>query len=102
MKKISLILPLFFISVLAFSIPAQRGIWRIATLPDGTTVRLELQGDENLHYWRAADGKCYELNENDMATPLPDIKVLQQEAQTRVAAQNIRRQMRRKNLPAAR
>ena len=102
MKKISLLLPLFFISVLAFSIPAQRGIWRMATLPDGTTVRLELQGDENLHYWRAADGKCYELNENDMATPLPDIKALQQEAQTRVAAQNIRRQMRRKNLPAAR
>ena len=39
--------------------PALRGVWKLLTLTDGTTVRAELQGDEHLRYWRSDDGRTF-------------------------------------------
>lgn len=41
------------------AIPVKPGYWRTVTLTDGTTAKVEMAGDENLVYWRAADGTCY-------------------------------------------
>lgn len=41
------------------AVPARRGVWRTATLSDGSTVRVELRGDEHLHYWESADGRRF-------------------------------------------
>ena len=45
----------------AMAVPARRGLWSTITLSDGTKVRVELRGDEHLHYLQAADGTCYTL-----------------------------------------
>ena len=44
------------------AVPAKRGLWSTITLSDGTQVRVELRGDEHLHYLQATDGTCYVKN----------------------------------------
>ena len=41
------------------AIPAQRGIWRNVTLEDGTTLRVELRGNEYMHFWKSEDGRNF-------------------------------------------
>ncbi|MGI6242268.1 MAG: M6 family metalloprotease domain-containing protein [Prevotella sp.] len=41
------------------ALPVRRGQWQTVTLADGSTVRVEARGDENMHYWQSADGNCY-------------------------------------------
>ena len=38
----------------ANAIPAQRGIWRTMKLANGTEIKVELRGDEFMHYWQDA------------------------------------------------
>ena len=45
----------------ANAIPAKRGIWRTMKLANGTEVKVELRGDEFLHYWQDANGNRYTL-----------------------------------------
>ena len=47
------------VTTAAMAIPAKRGLWTTITLSDGTQVRVELRGDEHLHYLQATDGTCY-------------------------------------------
>ena len=47
------------------AVPAKRGLWSTITLSDGTQVRVELKGDEHLHYLQATDGTCYVKNNGD-------------------------------------
>lgn len=46
----------------AMAKPARRGIKKILTLADGTTVTAELRGDEFKKYWATEDGKTYTFN----------------------------------------
>ncbi|MCI6160103.1 MAG: M6 family metalloprotease domain-containing protein [Prevotellaceae bacterium] len=46
-----------------WAVPAQKGQWRQILLADGTEVKAELCGDEQMHYWRDANGTCYEKSE---------------------------------------
>ena len=48
----------------AMAIPAKRGQWRDITLADGTTVRVEVVGDEHGHYFIAEDGSTYQMQDN--------------------------------------
>ena len=41
------------------AVPAKRGVWRTLTLADGTEVKAQLMGDENVHYWMSENGDCY-------------------------------------------
>lgn len=41
------------------SIPAKRGQWTVISLADGSSVKVELCGDEFSKYYCSADGECY-------------------------------------------
>lgn len=59
MKKLLLFSLFLLATTTAKAVPAKRGLWSTITLSDGTQVRVELRGDEHLHYLQAADGTCY-------------------------------------------
>lgn len=47
----------------ANAVPARRGLWQSVRLADGSSVRVQLVGDEHLHYMQAEDGTCYAFND---------------------------------------
>lgn len=59
MKKILTMAVLLLAAMTMNAVPAKRGQWKIVTLSDGSQVRVELRGDEFLHFWQAADGTRY-------------------------------------------
>ena len=59
MKKYVCMTFFLFVATAAMAIPAKRGLWSTITLSDGTKVRVELRGDEHMHYLQAEDGTCY-------------------------------------------
>lgn len=64
MKKNIIALALLGAALAAGAMPVKPGLWRTLTLADGTTVRAEMTGDENITFWRAADGTCYRQTAN--------------------------------------
>lgn len=62
MKRLYVALLAVAITLTAAAIPAKRGQWRTITLADGTTVRVEMRGDEHLRYWQDASGNVYQEN----------------------------------------
>ncbi len=63
MKKQKFIV-LWLLSVMtAWAVPAQRGLWRVIHLSDGSTKRVELRGDENCHWWEDSAGNRYSSRE---------------------------------------
>lgn len=52
----------FLCSMQTTAIPARPGVWTHMTTSEGTTVSVELVGDEWMHYWRDADGRCYQTD----------------------------------------
>ena len=62
MKRLLLALLTAVLSLTATAIPAKRGQWKTITLADGSTVRVEVRGDEHLHYCQDAAGKVYQEN----------------------------------------
>ena len=44
------------------AVPARPGVWRFITLADGSEVRVQLVGDEFMHYYVAEDGTKYSLD----------------------------------------
>ena len=63
MKKFFLTIMMAAFAISMNAIPAKRGIWRTITLDDGTQVKVELRGDEYMHFWKAEDGRCFTKNE---------------------------------------
>ena len=65
MKKVLLSLTFMALAMTMMAIPAKRGVTKMLTLADGTTVKAQLVGDEHGHYWKAEDGKAYtQINDN--------------------------------------
>lgn len=60
MKRLIFFLFLSMVTLALRAVPARPGQWRTVTLADGSTVRVELRGDEHLHFWQDADGQRYE------------------------------------------
>ena len=60
MKRLYITLLITVITLTAAAIPAKRGQWKDVRLADGTTVRVEMRGDEHLHYWQSADGRVFQ------------------------------------------
>ena len=60
-RNIILIILLAAVTV-AQAIPAKPGTRRVITLSDGTTLSVELTGDEYQHYWQSADGRAFDDN----------------------------------------
>lgn len=69
MRKTILSLCLAFLATASWAAPAQKGLTRVIRLTDGTELTVELKGDEFLHYYQAADGKCYTDNGNGTFVP---------------------------------
>lgn len=73
-----------FLSVVN-AIPVKRGQWRTLRLVDGTSVKVELRGDEWAHYWQGEDGRVF----------VADTMVAGRYRETTIAAINKRTEARR-------
>lgn len=61
--------------VSAVAAPAKKGIWKQLKLQDGTTLMVELQGDEFLSYWQDANGNRYvQLDDYIVPANFPALK----------------------------
>ena len=59
MKKILLSAVLILTALAAGAVPARRGQWQTITLTDGSTMRVQLVGDEFMHSLQDTDGNSY-------------------------------------------
>lgn len=60
MRKIALVLYLFAIAMLTFSIPVMPGRTKRINIGNNKVITAELFGDESFKYWQSADGEQYE------------------------------------------
>lgn len=79
MKKTIIALALLGSAISAGAMPVRPGLWRTLTLADGTTVRAEMTGDENITFWRTADGTCYRQTADGKTFMKVSAAILQQE-----------------------
>lgn len=64
-NKILLLLLFTFTFIMAtWAIPAKRGQWKTITLTNGQQVKVELRGDEQIHWWQDSLGQRY-IRNND-------------------------------------
>lgn len=72
MKKEILLSILLFCTLSVYSVPAKKGITKMLTLLDGTTITATLCGDEYGHYWKSDDGRKFRLDDNQIAKEITD------------------------------
>ena len=82
---ISLMVLLSFNILVAVAVPAKRGQWKTVTLTDGSQVRVELVGDEFMHFWQAEDGRKF-IQQAGEVYRLADIEKMQTNAEPVVSA----------------
>ena len=58
-KRNILILLLSWVCLCVSAVPAKQGRWRTVQLQDGKMVRVQLCGDERLHFFADAEGNRY-------------------------------------------
>lgn len=63
MKKLFTLFVLSFIAMATMAVPARPGVWRTISLADGTQVKVQLIGDEFMHFYQSADGTRYQYDE---------------------------------------
>lgn len=56
MKRLFTLWVVLFVVLSAIAVPAKPGVWRTISLTDGTQVKVQLVGDEFMHYYQSADG----------------------------------------------
>jgi immune inhibitor A len=76
---------------LALAIPAKRGLWKTVTTADGTTIKVQLAGDENLHYWQSEDGRVFFPDSATGVYQQRDLSAMRAKANNRVRSINARR-----------
>lgn len=59
MKRLFTLWVVLFVALSAMAVPAKPGVWRTISLTDGTQVKVQLVGDEFMHYYQSADGTRY-------------------------------------------
>ena len=74
MKKIILSLVVMTISLASFAVPARRGFHDFQQ-PDGTTISLQLVGDEFAHWYESADGTVYKQTEDGRFLPANQVQL---------------------------
>ena len=63
MKKLLMLLcGVLFVVLPAMAVPAKPGVWRTISLTDGTQVKVQLVGDEFMHYYQSAEGTRYQYD----------------------------------------
>lgn len=59
MKRLFTLWVVLFVVLSAIAVPAKPGVWRTISLTDGTQVKVQLVGDEFMHYYQSEDGTRY-------------------------------------------
>lgn len=60
----------------ASAVPAKRGLWRNVQLADGGTARVQLVGDEHIHFYVSEDGTRYSLDSaTGLYSPMSDAQM---------------------------
>lgn len=59
MKRWFTLWVVLFVVLSAMAVPAKPGVWRTISLTDGSLVKVQLVGDEFMHYYQSADGTRY-------------------------------------------
>ena len=60
----------------ASAVPAKRGLWRNVQLADGGTARVQLVGDEHMHFYVSEDGTRYSLDSaTGLYSPMSDAQM---------------------------
>lgn len=59
MKRLFTLWVVLFVVLSAMAVPAKPGVWRTISLTDGTQVKVQLVGDEFMHYYQSEDGTRY-------------------------------------------
>lgn len=86
MKRTFIVTAMLTLSLGIMAAPARRGQWRTITLADGTEVRAELLGDENVSFWQTEDGRRFVRNTGTGRYVAADIDSLKAKATERRAA----------------
>jgi immune inhibitor A len=72
-KKLLCLFAMLMVALSISAIPAKPGQWKNITLSDGSTVKVQLIGDEFLHFWRSVDGNCYREDSTGTYQPITDM-----------------------------
>ena len=94
MKKIFFTFVLALMAITVSAIPAKRGLTRVLTLANGTTVNAQLVGDEFGHFWLGTDGKSYQEENSSNLFKEINAESLKLKAQERRAQANQQRSRR--------
>ena len=73
----------------ASAVPAKRGIWKTVLLNSGEQIRVQLCGDEFLHYWKDAQGVAY--NEDEQTGRYVPVSLAEQAAKASAKRKSVRR-----------
>lgn len=85
---------MLLLATAANAVPAKRGLKKVLTLTDGTTVSAQLVGDEHGHYWLGADGKAYRQQSGTTYYVVADRQAIEQKASARRTKANAKRMKR--------
>lgn len=88
MKKLIFTTTFALMCVMAYAVPAKRGLWKSVKTADGSEVRVELTGDEFFHYWKAADGRKFIRNARTGLFEAADVTSMSKQAEARRNATN--------------
>lgn len=76
MRKIILTASMALMALVASAVPAKRGLWRNVQLADGGTARVQLVGDEHIHFYVSEDGTRYSLDSaTGLYSPMSDAQM---------------------------
>ena len=93
-NKLFILIPMLLMSIIVLAVPAKRGLTKVITLKDGSTMQARLVGDEYGHFWLAENGNAYvQVADQEYFTKV-DAEAVKQQAQTRRSAANARRAQR--------
>ena len=89
MKKIFTLFVAILATLATYAVPARPG-WQTKTQPDGTTIEVQLVGDEFYHYWINRDGQTVQVADNGYwqvlaEQPAPAAKALKRKAAEKTA-----------------
>lgn len=76
MRKIILTASMALMALAASAVPAKRGLWRNVQLAGGGTARVQLVGDEHMHFYVSEDGTRYSLDSaTGLYSPMSDAQM---------------------------
>ena len=76
MRKIILTASMALMALVASAVPAKRGQWRNVQLADGGTARVQLVGDEHMHFYVSEDGTRYSFDSaTGLYSPMSDAQM---------------------------